>query len=300
MINQLKTLLYFFGDLRPKICSRFLHARRSRHIEYSAALSDSEKTPYIEHVEKVLQNNDFFSRFRKDYEYRHILEHVSYKQGLAYIEKINVYGEDPTIFSEFIRRTRGQGKPREYNYKKIGLVSPTILRYLATLVEIRHLFALDYNPVVAEVGIGFAGQISTFLEYLNPGEICTYDLPQVQELASRYLQLVLSSTDVTKVKHEDIYDIQFKETDLVISNYAFSELPEKIQREYIEKLFINSSAGYLMMNSGRTNYTGRSSGKLSLSEILELLPGSSVFEESPKTGPDNYLIIWGNVGKPLS
>ena len=109
----------------------------------------------------------------------------------------------------------------------------------------------------------------------------------------------MSGTDVTKVKHEDIYDIQFKETDFVVSNYAFSELPEMTQREYVEKLFKKSPAGYLMMNSGRTNFTRRSSGKLSLNEILELLPGSSVFEELPKTGPDNYLIIWGFKGKPI-
>ena len=187
MRNQTKTLWYFLCDLQQKIVSRVLLAKKLKQVENSTILSDSERTPYIKYVEKVIRNQDYFSKFRKNYEYRQILDHVSYKQGLEYIEKINAYGEDPTIFSEFIQRTRSQGKPREFNYKEIGLVSPTSLRYLATLVEIQYLFELNHKPVMAEVGIGFGGQISTFLEYLNPSEVCTYDLPQVQELAGRYL-----------------------------------------------------------------------------------------------------------------
>jgi hypothetical protein len=50
----------------------------------------------------------------------------------------------------------------------------------------------------------------------------------------------------------------------------------------------------MIMNSGRTNETGRSKGKLSINEIREYLPDSKVKEEIPLTGPDNYVLYWQN------
>jgi hypothetical protein len=46
------------------------------------------------------------------------------------------------------------------------------------------------------------------------------------------------------------------------------------------------------MNSGRSNITGRSEGKLSLNEIRNYIPNLQVKEEVPLTGPDNYIIYW--------
>jgi hypothetical protein len=82
--------------------------------------------------------------------------------------------------------------------------------------------------------------------------------------------------------------------DLVISNYAFSELPSDLQKIYVEKVLSKSDRGYLVMNSGMTNYSGRSGGKLTLEELRILLPEFQVFKEIPNTGPDNYVIVWGH------
>lgn len=299
MNNGIRSLRYFLGDIPPRVSSKFLSKRNKNLFNGNAILSDSEQTGYAQYVEKVLQNDELFLKFRKNYKYRQILDHVNYKQGLEYLQKIRAYTDEPERYSEFIERSRGQGKPIEYHYAGIGIVSPTTLRYLATLEEIIYLFDLKPNPLVAEIGIGFAGQIAAFLEFINPSQILTYDLPAVQQLGHKYLELVANPSDLVKVCHQDIHRIFSTNVDLAISNYAFSELPKKIQLEYIEKLFLKSSAGYLMMNSGRSNYTGRSAGKLATTEILDYLPGSTVFEESPRTGPDNYLIVWGNVRKPL-
>jgi hypothetical protein len=82
--------------------------------------------------------------------------------------------------------------------------------------------------------------------------------------------------------------------DLAISNYAFSELKRELQIEYLEKVLTKCNSGYMIMNSGRTNETGRSKGKLSINEIREYLPDSKVKEEIPLTGPDNYVLYWQN------
>ena len=300
MNNHFQSLKYFLVDIPPKVSSKFLSRKKRKPLSGQPALSDSEQTAYAKYVENVLQNDKLFLKFRKNYKYRQILDHVNYKKGLEYLQKMKLYNINQDCYSEFIERSRGQGQPIEYHYAGIGMVSPTTLRYLATLEEIEYLFDLKPNPKIAEIGIGFAGQIAAFLEYLNPCQILTYDLPAVQQLGGKYLELVARPSDLAKLSHQDIHEIYSTNVDLVVSNYAFSELPRKIQLEYIEKLFKRSSAGYLTMNSGRSNYTGRSEGKLTVDEILDHLPEARVFEESPRTGPDNYLIIWGNARKPLS
>jgi len=81
---------------------------------------------------------------------------------------------------------------------------------------------------------------------------------------------------------------------LVISNYAFSELPLELQKIYIEKVIRKSKRGYLIMNSGMNNFSGRSDGKLHLAELRTLLPVFEILDEIPNTGPDNYVIVWGH------
>ena len=48
------------------------------------------------------------------------------------------------------------------------------------------------------------------------------------------------------------------------------------------------------MNSGYLNLTGRSDSKMTISEILMYIPDANVYSEKPQTGPDNYMIVWGN------
>jgi hypothetical protein len=79
---------------------------------------------------------------------------------------------------------------------------------------------------------------------------------------------------------------------LVISNYAWSELPKKLQLKYIEKIMLNSNMGYLTMNSGQGGESG--AVKLNLSELKDNLPNFEIFEEKPNTGPYNYIICWGH------
>ncbi len=81
--------------------------------------------------------------------------------------------------------------------------------------------------------------------------------------------------------------------DLVISNYAFSELPEPVERTYIDKVLSRSKRGYLTMNSGLSDHAGRESEKLTLDELKNLLPPFEIFEEKPYA-KHNYIIVWGH------
>ena len=79
--------------------------------------------------------------------------------------------------------------------------------------------------------------------------------------------------------------------DLVISNYAFSELPKDLQTVYIDKVLKKSKRGYLTMNSGWGGHF--SDGKLSAIELLNQLPNIKFLEEYPLTYKYNYIVVWG-------
>jgi hypothetical protein len=121
-------------------------------------------------------------------------------------------------------------------------------------------------------------------------EYFVYDLPNVQYLIKQYLAV----THTENVDYGDL-NVQNRDSyDLVISNYAFSELPRQLQLEYLEKVILKSRNGYMLMNSGIKNETGRSEGKLTLDELKELIPNLVVSDEIPLTSPDNYLITWAS------
>jgi hypothetical protein len=48
----------------------------------------------------------------------------------------------------------------------------------------------------------------------------------------------------------------------------------------------------MIMNSGKGG--DRDAGKLSISDLLSILPSASVIEEVPLTAPHNYVIVWGH------
>ena len=75
-----------------------------------------------------------------------------------------------------------------------------------------------------------------------------FDLPPVLKLASKYLEshVLNSAYRLCTLNQSDGSEAY----DLVISNYAFSELPSGVQTKYIEKVMLKSRRGYLTMNSG--------------------------------------------------
>ena len=86
-------------------------------------------------------------------------------------------------------------------------------------------------------------------------------------------------------------DDNFLEFDFVMSNYAFSEMPKKLQIQFFNKIISKSKNGYMIMNSG---IEGKFSeiDNLSQKELLEMIKGSKIYEEDPLTFEKNYLIKW--------
>lgn len=250
--------------------------------------SDSQATFYEAAVKKIVLNKKQFNRFRRVYDYREILEHVNFLQGKVYLDLYLSQSKANEANPEIFKANDKAGRPRRFYYSKIGFISPTTLRYMSVALDIRERTGSDYFPRIAEIGGGYGGQANILNLMKAYGNYYIYDLPDVQRLIHEFS----SRMPIDNIKLPNLSQGQKKNFDLLISNYAFSELPRMLQIEYLEKVIVRASHGYMLMNSGLKNSTGRSDGKLTIDELRKFILHLTVSEEFPKTSPDNYLVTW--------
>ena len=218
-------------------------------------------------------------------------EHVSREQGQAYLDIIQ--HNSPSLYNRIgdFRVNDLIGNPNTFDFgAPVGRFSPTTLRYVKVLSDLARLFG-DLNKFkLAEIGIGYGGQTLT-TDRLFTCRFYLFDLPPVLKLASKYLEShVLSGSYIpcTLNKHHGS-----DEFDLVVSNYAFSELLSQLEEKYIHKVLSKAKRGYLTMNSG-VEGSHFKIDKLTLTKLRELLPKFDLIKEEPLTALNNYIIVWGH------
>jgi len=269
---------------------RILSRHRSYFTEKQQS-SDSEVTPYSESLAHVLESENRLYRFRRGMAYREILEHLGYKEGQRYIQRIQSLASKGDAV-ELINLNKGNdlfGSPITFTYGNYGDVSPTTLRYISTALEIANHFEISSSTSIAEIGCGYGGQAAVIGRTFGVKDYTCFDLPPVLKLIDRYLQGIDSDLTVKRGS----FNQKSKSWDFAISNYAFSELSRDLQLSYLEEILSKCKSGFMIMNSGVSNKTGRSTGKLTIEEIRQFLPNLRLIEEIPLTGPDNYVIVWG-------
>jgi putative sugar O-methyltransferase len=253
--------------------------------------SASETGPYLASVQKALSSYKNFERFKVDPRYQAVLEHTSKDQGSEYLKIIK--SESPGLIG-MINNFKDNdviGGSKKYIYPEIGEISPSTLRYIKVASDIKNIFGDMIGDRVAEIGVGYGGQLLVIDKVLKFKQYDIFDLPPVQFLAAKYIEshTLRSAYHITTL-NQHRGDVGY---DLVISNYAFSELPSKLQIRYIEKVLSKSKRGYLTMNSGMENSAFRED-KLPLNKLKEYLPSIKIIEEKPLTAIGNYIIVWGN------
>ena len=286
-MNWITSLLYdFSARCYMSMSAKIEKLKKKNKIDKS----DSENTKYVKALERINSSDSNFNNFRRVLAYRLILEHLNFRDGSKYLSLLSKRKFPVSIISDISRKNDAVGNPKQYTFPLIGKASPTTMRYIKVLSDLQELFGERFENIV-EIGVGYGGQAAVISQNLEVNRYVLMDLPPAIKLTLRYLtELKL----VTKMEHIKIEDFSEFKVDLVISNYAFSELPRKLQSEYCEKVLSKATSGYLTMNSGRTNFTKRSIGKLSLEEILAYIPNGRILHEIPLTGKDNYILVWGN------
>jgi putative sugar O-methyltransferase len=251
--------------------------------------SVSDSSGYLQIISSAANNDDSFAKFRSNREYRQILEHVSKLQGYEYLRAIELGVSKIKLPLSKIGFLNTCGSPLVYFYPRLGFLSPTTLRYFKVYEELKRLFPKISEMEIAEIGGGFGGQAAVLRKLSGFKSYTIYDLPEVHPLQSRFLKANELESDVFFADGRQAPTGKF---DLIISNYAVSELRRELQQIYFENVLKSSSCGYLTWNL----ISQERLGGLSVIDVLEYIPNARVIEESPLTDKGNVLITWGAFG----
>lgn len=253
-----------------------------------SSITDSNRyISYLTLCDLASENEKIFSKFRSYEVMIEVLDHVTYKQGKEYLNALDNFGGWNTQYGELIRKLDFYGRCKKFNFKNLGTFSPTMLRYLKVHLEIKNIFGSFAGLRLTEIGVGFGGQ-AAILGGLNPPlqyNLC--DLPEVLKLTKKFLSTNLIDLNCKYIDGRDPIELT---SDIVISNYAFSELNRALQSKYLDRVILKSRMGYITWNPlAERDFNG-----YSLDELLNLIPNAVMQDENPNTFPGNKLITWKN------
>lgn len=254
-----------------------------------SSISDADfHSDYLELVERAGNETQIFDRFRSCSAFINILDHVSIQYGEGYIAEIRTLGRPQILGKENLKLLKSidsVGGGLQYRFKGVGKISPAYLRYLKVLGDLELLFGEVRNLKIAEIGIGFGGQGLVLNRIAGADAITFYDLPPVLDLARRYFS---STKTLGNFQYIDGRDPQVGHFDLVISNYAFSELSRSTQEMYLKNVVLNSKHGYITWN----DLAFQNLHSFSLADLLRLIPNSQILAEAPLTARNNSIVYW--------
>jgi hypothetical protein len=262
----------------------FRHARKPQSgTRMSTSFSDNQTYPQI--CLQAAGEYTHFNRFRQNPVYTQILEHVSPEQGREYLR---LAVRDKELFGalEELKRNDLYGGPCLHEYPDAGGISPSTLRYIKVLADLRQLFGSLDELTICEIGVGYGGQCRIINAMHAPGSYTLVDIQPALSLAQRYLDNYILNSPVT---YKTMNELRVSEHDLVISNYAFSELPRLIQDVYLAKIVLRSRRGYITYN----HITPPEFQTYTADEILRMIPNARILPEEPLTHAKNCVIVWG-------
>ena len=257
--------------------------KKNISVKLKTSLSDNEKYP--DFCLKAANNLIVFSNFRQNEIYRQILEHVDNKTGEQYLEEIVKTRPVLMDYIDKIKENDLYGNPNLFEYNTVGKICPSTLRYAKVLADLLNCFGSLDGMKIAEIGVGYGGQCRVINSIAKPDKYTLVDIKPALLLTQTYLDgYILTSV----IKYITMNELKKEAYDLVISNYAFTELRRDIQDVYLEKIILNSKHGYITYNDITPEYF-KSYKK---DELVKLLPNAKIFEEKPKTHERNCIIMW--------
>ena len=259
-------------------------------LDTSISVSENIKE-YTKFVLKAATNDEAFKNFRQNDIYCWVLEHDDLKRGLEnynYIQKISKLNKAQIL--EVLKIIDKFGGPKLMTIGDLNNVSPSSLRYLSVALDIKRIFKYKahHELNIIEIGCGYGGQSIALSKLVSIKNYTYVDLKEVNQLIEKYISMnEVSFNYQTKTLFDEFED----NYDLIISNYAFSELPKKLQKIAYTKILSKSKNGYMINNSF---YFSKKYRFFDKKKLKKLLPTSQFFDENPKaeSHPENFLHIF--------
>lgn len=204
---------------------------------------------YMTVCQESVDDDNVFQSFKRDPRYTIMLEHVPPEQGTKYIETIGQYNIDEELISKFKENDQYGGASLVDYGEPFGKISPSTLRYIQNTLDIANFFGEGELKKIVEIGGGYGGLCKSINCLCDFEEYHIYDLESCGQLQEKYLShFNLSGKVFFHSVPEKIEDV-----DLVISNYAYSELNEEYQDLYYENVIKNANKVYMILNKGQVS-----------------------------------------------
>jgi hypothetical protein len=234
-------------------------------------------------------NPQIFSKFRQSPTYRKVVETTNYWKGYEFLQEIITHLPSMVDRFDLFRENDSLGGAEVFDYAGVGFFSPITLRYLKTLADLEMLFGSLDGLDIIEIGCGFGGQCNLILNAFKPRSFTLVDIDEVLPLIEKFLR-PLKKMDRVKLATLDRLST-LESYDLIISNYAYTELSRDIQDAYYDKVLARSKRGYITYNYNHVSH--------SKEVLLSRISSPSILEEKPRTSAGNCIIVWGAKDIPV-
>lgn len=251
-------------------------------------ISITQTFSYPEFCKQAI-SDEKFPTFRSNPLYGLVVENLNsnYNHGLYFL---NIVQENYPHLSSFLTQICAEdtiGGPISHFYSSIGAsCSPTTLRYAKIAGDLQREFGDLSDFHIIEIGGGYGGQCKILNNIGGFAKYTIIDLPECTPLINKYL----SCFNIQNVQTINSTNVPTQSCDLLISNYAFSEIDRHEQASYIEKMISLAPRGYMLYN----NLNHPSVHPLSLEEFVTILSNQQkkvtvLHENASNTG---FIIIW--------
>lgn len=210
---------------------------------------------YLKVCREAVKSEKVFKTFKSHPDFMEVLEHCSARIGQNHLDQI-INNYPSALLHEKVIDNDSIGEPLRIPYavpKEIMfrgiLISPTTLQYINVVSNLRMKLGTLDGLAITEIGGGYGGQCKVIQDYFNIDRYDIVDLPEVAELQFKYLSRLNQIEKVNIFKCDSDYlPVLRSKYDLVISNYALSEMPRDVQLNYVKHVCLKSTHGYLTCN----------------------------------------------------
>ena len=212
--------------------------------------SSSDNKTYPEFCELASKNDEVFQNFRSNEIYKSVVETVLKEDGINYFQIACSRAPVVKRNVKYFLNSDKVGNPNLIGVKTGMLsrkykISPTTARYIKNLSDLIFLFGNLSGLKIVEIGGGYGGLCKIIGDIFDFDSYTLFDLPQCLELSKKFLDLH-ELKNINYLTEQSLSSIG--NFDLVISNYAFSELNGKLQQSYFNNILSIAPLGYLTCN----------------------------------------------------
>ena len=201
---------------------------------------------YLKCCKEAALDETIFNNFKQDPRYLPILEHVTYAESIKFIGEMGDYkGVLTEDLLYHIKYNDSLGNATLFDYDFFGKISPSTLRYVKNSLDIVNHFDCDDIKNIVEIGGGYGGLCKILHDFMDIESYTIVDIMEPLMLSKKYLmECGLYVNTITPNGITSLSNI-----DLVISNYAFSELSVPLQQDYIDNIILKTKKLYMTYNN---------------------------------------------------